>query len=336
MDTLKRILVAAIAGLCMAAAPAALATDHSPDDEATALARADDARVIDNLLAEATPRSMALAASAMMPLGEDADEVAQGRRELLEKAARLAPDDAWVQWMAALDAASADAVTEPALALQRLQPDNGAVWLFQLQAAARANDSTGVNKALAQLGAAHHFESPFMATARAWLEFYRSHPQLQPTGFAAEPPASAALTMAIARAAALAMPNYASLMAACKSSNAPLAADRRETCLAAGRLMLDHSSTLVSMQIGHGLLRLAAAGDLAEITRNAEYLTLEYARLSSSALEDPAEFTRLQADWLQASNEIQIAKNLLTRAGMPLLPPVDWKAAAKSLSPSEG
>ena len=142
--------------------------------------------------------------------------------------------------------------------------------------------------------------------------------------------------MAIARAAALAMPNYGSVMAACKSLNAPVAADRREACLAAGRLMLNHSSTLVSMQIGQGLLRLAGAADIAEITRNVGYLTQEYARLSNSALEEPAEFTRFQADWLQTRNEIQIAKNLLTRAGIPLLPPADWKAAGKSLSPSEG
>jgi hypothetical protein len=43
MDTLKRIWVASIAGLCMAAASAALATDRSPDDKATALARQHDA-----------------------------------------------------------------------------------------------------------------------------------------------------------------------------------------------------------------------------------------------------------------------------------------------------
>ena len=90
------------------------------------------------------------------------------------------------------------------------------------------------------------------------------------------------------------------------------------------------------MQIGQGLLRLAGAGDIADITRNVGYLTQEYARLFNSALEEPAEFARYQADWLQTRNEIQIAKNLLTRAGIPLLPPADWKAAGKSLSPSEG
>ena len=332
MDTLKRIWVASIAGLCMAAASAALATDRSPDDKATALARQHDARVIDSLLAEATPRSLTLAATVLMPVGEDADEIAQRRRELLEKAARMAPNEAWVQWMAALDAAPTDVVPEPALALQRLQPDNGAVWLFQLQAASRANDSRGVTKALARLGAAGHFESPFMATALAWLEFYRSHPQLQPPGSVAGSPASAALTMAVARAAALAMPNYGSLMVACKSPNSPLAADRREACLAAGRLMLNESNTLDSMQIGVALLRRAAARDIDEITRNAEYFTLEYAVLASSALEDPVEFARYQADWLQTRNEIQIARNLLARAGIPLLPPVDWKPGEMSLS----
>src|SRR5690606_3145416 len=111
-----------------------------------------------------------------------------------------------------------------------------------------------------------------------------------------------------------------SLMTACKSPDSPLAADRREACLAAGRLMLNESNTLDSMQIGVGLLHRAAAGDIDEITRNAEYFTREYAVLASSALADPVEFARYQADWLQTRNEIQVARNLLTRAGIPLLP----------------
>ncbi|OJY93398.1 MAG: hypothetical protein BGP25_02975 [Lysobacterales bacterium 63-13] len=336
MDTLKRIWVASIAGLCMAAASAALATDRLPYDEAMALMQQHNAMVIDSLLAEATPRSLALAATVLMPVGEDANEIVQQRREWLEKAAQMAPDDVWVQWLAALNAAPTDVVSEPALALQRLQPDNGAVWLFEVQAAARANDNAGVTKVLARLGAARRFENPFMATTLEWLEFYRGHPQLQLSGFAPELSASAAQIMATSRAAASAMPNYTNLMAACNSSNSPLETDRREACLAAGRLMLNESNTLDSMQIGVALLRWAAAGDIDEITRNAEYFTREYAVLASSALEDPVEFARYQADWLQTRNEIQIARNLLTRAGIPLLPPADWKPGEMSLSPRQG
>ncbi len=94
--------------------------------------------------------------------------------------------------------------------------------------------------------------------------------------------------------------------------------------------MLNESSTVISMRIGLALLRLAGAEDIDEITRNAEYLTQEGAVLSSAALEDPAEFAWYQADWLQMGSELQAAKNLLNRAGVPLLPPADWKPDQKA------
>ena len=87
--------------------------------------------------------------------------------------------------------------------------------------------------------------------------------------------------------------------------------------------MLSESTTLISMRIGIAMLRRDGAEVIDELTRNAEYHTQKYAVLSNSALEDPAEFARYQADWLQTRDELQVARNLQSRAGVPLSPPTD-------------
>ncbi len=330
LNTLKRVLLALVAGACIAIVSTVAAVDLPTQEEARALAQQHTDTVIETLLAEGTPRSLTLAATAMLPIGENAAVIGQRQRELFEQAATSAPDDAWIQWMAALNASSNGPISEFAIALQRLEPDNGAVWLFPLQAAARAKDSRGMTETLARIGTARSYQSPFVTTALEWLKFYRANPITPPPGFTVERSSASAFTMAVARAAAVAMtPNFAP-MAACKSRDQPLQADRREACLSAGRLMLTQSNTLDSMLIGATLVRLAGAEDAAEITHNFKYFSQENLIRSKAALNDPAEFALYQADWVQTRNEVQVARNLLTRAGIPLLPPADWKSDPKA------
>ena len=323
-------MLASVVGVSLAAVSTVFAVDLPTQEEAMALAQHHTDTVIETLLAEGTPRSMTLAATAMLPLGEDANAIAQKRKKLFERAAQSAPDDPWVQWMAALNASASNAVSEYSAALQRLEPDNGAVWLFPLQAASRAKDDKGMTDALARMGKARSYQDPFVTTALEWLKFYRANPIIPPPGFAVESPAKSAFTMAVARAAAMAMPPNFAPMAACKSKDHPLQADRREACLAAGRLMLTQSNTLNSKLTGTALLRLAGAEDAAEINRNFEYFWQEYSLASNSALKDPAEFARYQADWIQTQSEVEVARNLLTRASIPLSPPADWKSDQKA------
>jgi hypothetical protein len=129
---------------------------------------------------------------------------------------------------------------------------------------------------------------------------------------------------AVSRAAAISLTNYTGPMRACKPTGQPLAADRREACIATGRLMLKESKTVVSMQTGASLLRLAGAEDVIEVTRAADYFMEEASDLSASVQFDPVEVERFQTDWEQTGSEIQAIKNRMTRAGIPLLPPADW------------
>jgi hypothetical protein len=139
------------------------------------------------------------------------------------------------------------------------------------------------------------------------------------------------MLMAVSRAAATAMAMRVSPTWACKAKEQALSADRRTACLAAGRLMLTESNTLDSLRIGAALLDLAGADDAAEATRDTDYFTEQYIAASNAAFEDPDLFLHYQTDWLQTRDEIQVARNLLTRAGVPILPPDDWKANASRL-----
>lgn len=325
----KTTLVCLLAGVFILTVTAVMSMNsRSPDTgEAAAAGQEHNLKLIDALLAEGTPRAMVLAATAMKYIGEQAAMDAKRQHELLSQAVQAAPDDAWIQWIAAVYALPSDTVSEPALALQRLEPDNGAVWLFQLAAASRANDSNGVTDALARIGASPRFNDHFVDYALEWLEFSSKHPL--PDSFAMgdeQPSLVLPLVMATSRAAALAMPNYVSPARACKPVDQPLAADRREACIAAGRVMLSESNTLDSMRLGAAMLRTAGADDAAEITRNTDYFTEEYLVLWNAMLGNPEEFKRYQADWVQSRDTIQAARNLFHRAGVPLSPPPDWKS----------
>lgn len=331
MHNLKRTLLAALVCLCMATASTIKASE--PADAAAIAAQQEyNAAVIDSLIADGSPRARMLAATSMIYAGQMSSTGAERQRELLNQAVQRAPDDALVQWVAAIYDLPAETVSGPVVALQRIEPDNGAVWLFQLAAASRAEDNTGVTEALARIGASRRFDDHYIDYSLAWLAISPEIPLPEPYAHGDEEAfAKLPLFMAIARAAALALPNYVSPTKACKPVDQPLAIERREACLAVGRLMLTESNTLNSMRIGAALLRLAGAEDAAEVSRNTEYLVQEYSVLSGSALEDPDEFARFQADWLQTRSELQVAKNMLARAGIPLLPPADWKSDSKSV-----
>lgn len=325
MNLSKRVLFATISGMCLMTGTSVMALDPPTTEELAAALNEHNAALIDTLMADGSPRALTLAATAMAyPLGNP-EGSAETQINLLARAAQMAPDDAWVQWIAAVNFQPSETVSEPALALQRLEPDNGAVWMFQLQAANLAEDSAAVTDALARIGAARKFDDRYVASALEWLKVLRNFPTPAPFVDAAEPTSERdALIAAFGRGSAISMVNYTPATRACKPQDQALAADRRAACLAAGRLMLTESNTSISMRIGAALLRLAGADDAAEITRNIDYLTQKYGVVATQALEDPNEFERYQADLLQTRSEVQAMKNMLTRAGVPLLPPSNW------------
>lgn len=326
MNNLKRTMAAWMVGMSLTAASAAMAIDSPNPMQQSAELQRNNADVIEALLADGKPRALVLAATALKYGGDTSAPAAERQRELLNQAVLMGPNDALVQWIAAVYASPLDGISEPALALQRLEPDNGAIWMFQLAAATRANDSAGITEMLQRIGISGRFDDHSSGYALEWLKFFEAHPWADhyPQG-EGQARTAIPLIMAISRAAALALPNYVGPTQVCKSAGQSLAADRRAACLAAGRLMLTKSYSLDSMRIGAAMLRLADADDATEITRNTEYFTEEYIVFFNDVMMDSDGLDRYQADWLQSGSRLQADRNLLTRSGIPLLPPPDWK-----------
>lgn len=327
MHILKRTRHAFIAGACLAIAAPETTKASSPGDFDVEAQQEYNSQIIDALLADGSPHAIVLAAASLTYVDKNSDSTTKRQHELLDRAAQMAPDDAWVQWVAAVSTPPTDRLSEPALALQRLDPDNGAVWLFQMNVAIRAGDNAGVTEALRRIGASSHYNDYFMTSSVEWQKFLSGF--ALPRSFAnVDKPKSAqiAMSMALSRATDMALENYSSPMPACKPTEHPLAPDRREACQAAGRLMWSKSNSLLSMGVGASVLCMAGAVDAAAITREQKYFMEEATLASVRAMEDPDEFAHWQIDWLQTLSEVQAARNLLARAGIPVLPPADWKS----------
>ncbi|MFD0739790.1 hypothetical protein ACFQZQ_10905 [Lysobacter koreensis] len=119
---------------------------------------------LQQLSTQADARSQ-LAYALLLPLASgDADPAAMqaARRQALERAAQLDPDDVLVAWLQAVDCPGAQCDPNAALArLQRLEPDNAAVWLIELQAAHQRGDAAAVDRYLRLAAAADRYDLHF-------------------------------------------------------------------------------------------------------------------------------------------------------------------------------
>ena len=313
------------ASLAAGAAVAASRSDAGPDAAAAASIRY-NAEFVDEP-ARADPLSMTLAATLMPVTGEASSAQAASQGDLLAEAARRAPDDVLVQWLAALHAPADAALSPAAQALLRLEPGNGAAWMFALQAAARANDADGVTEALRRIGTAARFDTHFADVALAWEKVFRAHPVPLPAertaGFQID---EQPLIRGIARATAVAMPAFRLLIRACAPADrVPLGTERREACIAAGRLMVDHSAEQSSRAVGALILDKTDAPDRETASRTYDYLQQTYSAAFASVQTDETAYRQFAADWRETRSETAVIERLLSRAGLPMAPPADWK-----------
>ncbi len=255
----------------------------------------------------------------------------------LFRAAQAAPSDALVQWLVANygdtgtpeGAARRGAAIE---ALTRIEPDNGAVWMQALNVAAGAGDDDAVDDALARMAEARRFDDHFVDIVHAWIDVYDRHP----------PPASlstdaydAGFVTAFAKAAATAMPAYQAIVNACK----PRAegSDRAASCTTAGRVMLERGDTLIARSIGFAILRNLDAATEADraAKRNLEWYQ---ANVLSGTGEngDARDALAHESDWRRMSDEIDVLKSALRRAGLPTEAPEGWNPPSKPQATTAG
>jgi hypothetical protein len=367
---ISALVVVLLAATCPHALPAQGAPGAATDlPESRTTTAGDAARnawvsyqntVADALIESDRPRDWMLAANMLVFFAEDGRNTPShaSRDELLERAARSAPDDVLVQWTVAIDRSDNSACVmkttpdENIEALTQLEPDNAASWMMALTLASKRNNSTLMDDALAHMASSIRYNDHFADTMHAWLEAYDRFPPssdlLQAADSASELPrtTTAALqsmisfTSAFAQTTATALPAYQELTTACKpgkSNNDNW--QRYAYCEDAGRLMLDKGNTLIARSIGFAILRnlgASTASDQQE-KRNLIWYTEMGVGASGYTSRDYAVVAAHESDWRAFDDEIEIAKRGLRRAGLPDEAPVGWAGSSWSArnAPSE-
>ena len=285
---------------------------------ATAMKADPDARV-QALAASMAPMFAVMSAGG--PASADKDG-AGGSQELAALVAKH-PDDVVIQWLAASSRSPPDPV---AMAnLQRLEPDNAAVWALALgDATESAAISTG--DALRRMASATRFDFHYAELTTVWLDVLRRTP----------PPASVmsdwmedeavpVAELAIKKIAlGMATAGFGStplhLLQACstKAIEEPV---RKADCVAVGRRFLHSDGTLLFAMIGGQVLKQADAVDAADRLRMRSLAWL------AEVLRDSFAAGRFDAMMIEDASsglpEIEAMRRAAEHAGK-LDPPADW------------
>lgn len=223
------------------------------------------------LLESGTPRGIALA-SMSGPAPATREDAAIGNDRVVQ-AARLAPDDALVQWIAAerLLALHDDARAAPIVSkLTDLESDNAAAWSLALALAALHEESLRIDDALARMAASTRVDEHVGDATHAWLDVYEAHPRPRSAFLNAAEADAAPLADAASAAKALRVPHDAFASACAAASEA----SRRHACAGAARVLLHRSASVATRELGFSVLeRLGDASDADRATHQAAVST---------------------------------------------------------------
>lgn len=292
-----------------------------------------------NLLALRGDAGSLLAAALMA--SPDADDkrrpVALKSPALLKRAQTAGPDDALVWWVtAAADCHGANKTCPHPETLQKLESidaENAAVWILSLWRAQQAKDAPAARAALASAAQAKAYDDHFGALIAA---IYRANgilpisaDLLNATGQNVSTDGYR-LISAAGNAAAVALPGYAAIDAACKDVDAndtSLVAD----CLAVAQKM-EFSGSIHSQNVGLSLkLALLPTGpdkDAARARQRAlSWQTLRISDLGDRLGADPAVSRTYTRVLDESGNESAAVLAVLRSQGVALHPPADWQPA---------
>ncbi len=226
-----------------------------------------------------------------------------------------------------------DCIDPKALArLEKLAPDNAAVWLLAFDHARQRGDDKAARAALARAAAATEFSTYYGVLLHAVLETTRALPMSAPlvhelTG--ADGNAYAATYMiAAGNVMYLPTPSLAPVFEACKApgKNAML----RAQCARIAHL-LAWSDTVIARAAGLALQeRLADSADararIVTERRTLAWQTQQFAMQVLKARNDRALAARLVQLVLEGGTENSIQLALLRSLGIDTTPPLDWQS----------
>jgi hypothetical protein len=282
---LTRCLLVLFMATCStaAAAPAAGVTgsapprpgSHASSDQAwtTAAAAA--------LIARADADSLATAA-ALRHAGPKPDPSAL---DLAARASELAPQNASIGWLhlQLCSATPSCDIREAATVMRWVDADNGAAWLQSLAVAQKDKDPTEVDRILADMAHAAHFDFYWNRIVVLMADALHGVRSELPGSYLSSDASRLNLVSGIVSSEVI--PPFAALVEACRESSA--APERREPCLKLAKIM-QRGDTVVAQLVGFGIERRLHAPDSKEARTIAERRHVLEWRVAAAAKFDSA------------------------------------------------
>jgi len=338
--------------LAIAAAAPAVAGAASDKSQAVTDAENDYKRtelaIYDALSTDPSPRIAILAGQIYIPRDDATPTALRPKREqVIARAVENAPDDAFVQWMAASQgnffSSACGPTTRPEAEvanLIRLEPDNAAAWQFAVALARAKGDEAGVDTALSHMAASAHADDHTVETIGAWTTAAQVHSEIVDNvrgywfGDETEPtPQQKPLIEALSRVMFDSQPAKATLEAVCKpDAKSDRMWQRLGWCADAGKLFAEKGASLALRKQGLDLLAAADVhdDDVAKAQRQYDWLEEHDANPTRGRHVSNDSPANVAADWQGAATEIAAIEQRLKRLGQPSTPPPEWTKAASS------
>ena len=139
----------------------------------------------DALSASPSPRQQVLAGRIYLEQEEETPALIRPRRaDVVARAVQLAPDDSFVQWMAADQGSYTSSQCGPTKRpeaevsnLVRLEPDNAAAWRFAVALASAIGDQAGVDDALSRMASASRADDHSIEQLEEWTKAFSATPE---------------------------------------------------------------------------------------------------------------------------------------------------------------
>lgn len=335
-----RILVAGIAcalahGIAAASEPLASvdAGDMTPTDY-----RQMQRDLYDALRASPSPRQQALAGRLYLGDDDTPSALRPKREDVVAQAARTAPQDAFVQWMAADTGNYTSSQCGPTrwpvaevANLVRLEPGNAGALQYAVALAQVKHDDDALDAALARMASATRADDHLGDEIAEWRAAYTAHPggNLSAMLWSEASAGERALLGALQQTGYRSTPTENALEAACKpDGDSERTWQRLGWCVDAGMLLARKGSSFALRETGLEMLTAAGAtpADLADLQRQHDWLAANAAnpmRNADAFHDSPADVV---SDWRDAKSEIAATTHRLARLGKPATPPAGWDA----------
>jgi len=291
-----------------------------------------------------SPRQQVLVSQIYLAGEDDTPALVRPRRaDVVARAVQLAPDDAFVQWMAADRGSYTSSQCGPSkwpetevANLLRLEPDNVVAWRFALALAKAIGDEAGIDDALSRMASASRADEHTAEKLDEWTRAYTAMPgpatpwQQPDTGLSAEDRAFlAATTMISGSHSAVA----ASMLDICRMEvDSDRIWQRLGWCADAAQTLASKGNSLALREEGLAILEaIGTTGPAFDtLQRQYQWLAAQDANPARSFNTDAADLVLAISDWKGAASEIDAIERKLERTGEPLEPPPGWDPNAGS------